>query len=367
MNSKLLLLLLTLSTLMALAACNTASGIEPTADQSVYNPEQSVVGALTDYLEGQGAQVKQMDLLVKAIADDYAWVEVVSNDPTEPDGFNAFMKRENGVWKTVVYDSGIEKERLEKLGIPKSVWPEDWLSQAAQPEIPAQPTSTPSASICPTATIEAQTQSLIDEVRGFCLLYPASHTVEQLDSGNTEIVFGSVMNHIDPRASIVVEDLAGRKLEQVVEEFLADYQGFDIKRTQLTVGGETAIQLDHIPGQDFYRKVMVARDGSLYQMSFSPYDPGLVDTFAQADQIYRIVIDSFRFVSPNRKPATGFTSESVPPICPDLPRPAMVFRADDGEDYILRHVPSGTECTMQFDPPPSRTLYLSADGIYFSA
>jgi hypothetical protein len=206
------------------------------------------------------------------------------------------MKRENGVWTTVVSGSGIEKEHIEALGIPQNVWPENWLSQATQPEIQPQPTSTLSATGCPTATVEEQTQSLIDEARGFCLLYPASHTAEQLDSGNTEIVLGSVMNHTNLRASIVVENLAGRSLEQAVEEFLAGYEGFDIERTPLIVGGEAAIQLDHIPGQDYYRKVILARDGSLYQLSFSPYDPVLVDSFAQAEHIYRIVIDSFHFV-----------------------------------------------------------------------
>lgn len=53
------------------------------------------------------------------------------------------------------------------------------------------------------------------------------------------------------------------------------------------------------------------------------------------------------------------------PICPDLPRPAMVFQAKNREDYILRHVASKSECTMQFDPPISRLLALTADGVYY--
>jgi hypothetical protein len=44
----------------------------------------------------------------------------------------------------------------------------------------------------------------------------------------------------------------------------------------------------------------------------------------------------------------------------------MVFQAEDGEDYVLRHVASKSECTMQFDPPISRLLALTADGIYYS-
>lgn len=55
-----------------------------------------------------------------------------------------------------------------------------------------------------------------------------------------------------------------------------------------------------------------------------------------------------------------------PPICPDLPRPAAVFQSASGEDYVLRHVASQSDCTMQFDPPIHRLLALTADGIYYS-
>lgn len=85
------------------------------------------------------------------------------------------MKRENGVWTTAVSGSGLEKEQAEALGIPRSVWPEGWLSQGDQPAVSAQPTITFSANGCPLATVDSQTQSLIDEARGFCLLYPADH------------------------------------------------------------------------------------------------------------------------------------------------------------------------------------------------
>lgn len=71
-------------------------------------------------------------------------------------------------------------------------------------------------------------------------------------------------------------------------------------------------------------------------------------------------------LTPSQKipPIPASLSRPGPPICPDLPRPAMVFQAPNGEDYILRHVASKSECTMQFDPPISRLLALTADGIY---
>jgi hypothetical protein len=70
-----------------------------------------------------------MNIAVKAIADDYTRVEVLSTDPYVPGGFSAFLKRESGVWTTVVSGSGMEKEHVEALGIPEGVWPEGWRSQ----------------------------------------------------------------------------------------------------------------------------------------------------------------------------------------------------------------------------------------------
>ena len=54
------------------------------------------------------------------------------------------------------------------------------------------------------------------------------------------------------------------------------------------------------------------------------------------------------------------------PICSDLPRPAMFFQADEGDDYILYHAASKSECTMRFDPAIGRLLALTTNGIYYS-
>jgi hypothetical protein len=63
---------------------------------------------------------------------------------------------------------------------------------------------------------------------------------------------------------------------------------------------------------------------------------------------------------------TSSISNPGPPICPDLPRPAMFFQANEGDGYILRHAASKSECAMQFDPAIGRLLALTANGIYYS-
>lgn len=44
----------------------------------------------------------------------------------------------------------------------------------------------------------------------------------------------------------------------------------------------------------------------------------------------------------------------------------MLFQASDGDDYVLYHAASKSECTLQFDPPIGRLLTLTTNGIYYS-
>lgn len=183
-----------------LSACSLLES--PSA--SARTPEDAIVEAMHDYLDEQGAPLDQVEVTVKQIDGDYARVEIISIDPESPGGWNAFMKREDGGWTTVHSGSGMEKEHVEAAGIPESVWPEGWL-------IAENGLEPPTGVACPVPT--AGNLLLTDKVRGYCLFYPDTHTMVQLESGNTEIVVGEVMNHIDPRVSIYTEELAGRTIE----------------------------------------------------------------------------------------------------------------------------------------------------------
>jgi hypothetical protein len=254
-----------------------------------------------EYLAQQGGPADQVEVEVEQLEGDFARVKIISTDPDVPGGFTGFLARKDGVWTTLIVGSGFNPMEVQALGIPESILPEGWVFPDEEPAAPTEPAINPSVdsaalSGCPTPT--DGTLRLTDEARGYCLLYPTSHTVVQLDGGNTEIVVGEVMNHIDPRVSITVEDLAGRTIEQVVDEFLAGYEGFEIEQSALTVAGEEAILLDGIPGQDFYRMVLVDHDGSLYRLQIFPYDENNVDTLPQAEQLYTLVVDSFQFTTP---------------------------------------------------------------------
>jgi hypothetical protein len=275
------LLLAAIISLLLLSACQSSSASDQT-------PEDAIAEAIREHLQAQGAPIDQMDVQIKQIDGDFARAEIISIDPESPGGFNAFLKRENGGWTTLIAGSGMEREQVEALGIPQNVWPESWLI----------PDSLPDASTggCPEPAT-AEELLYTDKDLGFCLLYPATHTVIQLESGNREIVVGDLMNHIDPRISITGTDLAGRSLAQAVDDFLSGYEGFEITRTDVSLGGQEAVLLDGIPGQDYYRSLFVAHNGLLYQLSVAPYDPNL-DNLAQAEELYTLMLDSFRFTTP---------------------------------------------------------------------
>jgi hypothetical protein len=44
----------------------------------------------------------------------------------------------------------------------------------------------------------------------------------------------------------------------------------------------------------------------------------------------------------------------------------MLFQTNEGDDYILYHAATKSECTLQFDPAVERVLALTTDGIYYS-
>lgn len=175
------------------------------------------------------------------------------------------------------------------------LWRRIWASGAPQPG--AISMRAPAA--CPTPTGDAQLY--VDRSGGFCLLYPAAYVAEMTDDGVVHLVRGSLMNHIDPRASIEVSDAAGRSLAEIGDAVAAEYAaGFDILRVMATVGGEPALVLDNLPGQDLNRRVLVIHNGRLYSFFFAPLgEEG--DARAAFEAFYQGVIDSFRLIETDEK------------------------------------------------------------------
>ncbi len=148
------------------------------------------------------------------------------------------------------------------------------------------------------ATPAADQLLLVQESQGYCLLYPATHTVTETVPGSVEVVVDSIMNHIDPRVSIAVEAANGRTVDEVAAQALADYglpAGINNPQT-ITVAGEPAIMIDNLPGQDLNRRLFVIHGEQLYSFFFAPIgDEGTVAR-EQAEALYNSVVESFHFL-----------------------------------------------------------------------
>ena len=144
-------------------------------------------------------------------------------------------------------------------------------------------------------------QLLFNEEHGYCLVYPSSYSVEQSMADEVNLVLGSLMNHVDPRVSITVEDAAGRTLTQVASQLEADYAlpGIPVEQTKMAVDGENAIVLDNLPGQDLNRRVVFLHSGRLYSLFFTPLGD-TEEAQAAMEVFYAGIMDTFRFLKANR-------------------------------------------------------------------
>jgi hypothetical protein len=163
--------------------------------------------------------------------------------------------------------------------------------------------------VCPVPT--GAQQLLLSQADGYCLLYPADYSLARPVPNSLEIVKGTVMNHLDPRLSIQVEDGAGRSLADVARQMEADYipSGFTVERGAITVDGIEAVLFDNLPGQDLNRRVAFIHNGRLYSLFFAPLGDEGSEVRRQAERLYQQVMDSFRFLEPTASIPTVRPSE----------------------------------------------------------
>lgn len=137
---------------------------------------------------------------------------------------------------------------------------------------------------------------LANEGHGYCLHYPDDFTVE--NPLETEVVLlGPVPGAGDrARAFIEVEDAAGRTTAQAADALLAGLPDFDVVRGQIGLGGEPAVLLDRVPGQDLSRQIITVHGGRLYRLTFVPSDPEFDEPYRDMERVYAAVLNSFRFM-----------------------------------------------------------------------
>jgi hypothetical protein len=196
---------------------------------------------------------------------------------------------------------------------------------AAPPLSPTEtprPTAVPTLTVEPGAAVEPSPEGpsdismacanggpgrvpYVDDLQGFCFLYPEDFNVEQGPQGIT-LFYGPAVdkNTIEPlRAAVTIEKVTldlPKELEPAAAALWKESRKeFTVK--QMTLGGEKALMGDNIvlnePGFAV-REALVFHKGTLYDLTFSPFDS--TDPWSKAlpdaQRAWDLITSTFSFI-----------------------------------------------------------------------
>ncbi len=242
------------------------------------------------------------------LAYGYAYAETRACDTTEiVEAIGGWLTDEEMIqldtWlytRTALYqdDNYIDGQGAQPMSEDETIAVTNWAANLwarvqATPSA-VQPTDIPA--VCPVAG--HTTRLLINAAHGYCLLYPDSYVPLPASEGaSTEVVKGQMINHVDPRVSIHVEDAAGRTLAAVADQLEADYAlpGIEVERSSITIDGVEAVVLDNLPGQDLNRRIALIHNDRLYSFLLTPLGETEAARTA-AEAFFQGVLGSLRFL-----------------------------------------------------------------------
>lgn len=143
------------------------------------------------------------------------------------------------------------------------------------------------------------TRLLVNMFAGYCIRYPAEYDIALVDSNRVMFFKGSYMNTSEPNAYIDVQVVNGMNVEHAADRIVATFgiPGEEVTRVELFIGGEKAIMLDNLSGQDPNRQVVVIHQDTLYTLYFMLVDKSQSVVSAQAEVLYKALITSLKFAT----------------------------------------------------------------------
>ena len=194
-----------------------------------------------------------------------------------------------------------------------------------QPTLASIATETPASSTsmgaCPSETADLKLFMNADD--GYCLLYPTVHTAippylivinptgldgdmpgdafeEATQSAMEKEETGVDVDMMpgDAWVNINVEAASGRTATQVADGQIAEAgAGWNITRSEILIDGKQAVVVDGLPRPVPGRVVFIVDNDRLYTLFFRPWSPN-IEVFAQLEELYAAVIDTFHFLPP---------------------------------------------------------------------
>ena len=137
---------------------------------------------------------------------------------------------------------------------------------------------------------------------GLCFSYPQGYT--QLPYNDAVEIAAPDLPGSDVKALFWLEisDSDNRTAEEIADQDMIYATGVDVGRSTVTLGGEQAVVLDGMPGQELQRRVYVVRQQTLYVLAFWPARSENKAASDQMGALYAAVTSSWAwFPCPGRE------------------------------------------------------------------
>lgn len=95
---------------------------------------------------------------------------------------------------------------------------------------------------------------------------------------------------------VSVSPANGQSLEEAANVVMEGLEDFGLELGEVVVDGETAVQINNMPGQDISRELLTIHNDQLYRLTFVPASADYGDRYTQMETLYAQVIDSFEFL-----------------------------------------------------------------------
>ena len=144
-----------------------------------------------------------------------------------------------------------------------------------------------------------ETEFFSSDQLGICFSYPQGYT--QISADTVEIAAPFLPGAGDTSGFFWLEtsDAYGRTAEKIADEemtYAVDQQGVSLEnlgRWTVTLGGEQAVVLDGMPGQELQRRVYIVREQTLYMLGFWPARSENKAAGDQMEALYTAVTNSW--------------------------------------------------------------------------
>ena len=96
--------------------------------------------------------------------------------------------------------------------------------------------------------------------------------------------------------SVNVTPANGQLLDGAVATLTEGLEDFGLEMAEVMLDGETAVQINNMPGQDISRELLTIHDDQLYRFTFVPASADYGERYTQMQNLYSQVVTSFHFL-----------------------------------------------------------------------